>query len=402
MPTRVLKRGLLVKRTVSATFVRPWRNQLVLLRDDAIEWRNANKPDVTIGSLVLSAQTVAATSTERASALCVTADGVHLVLSAETDFERDAWLAAIRAALGALGEQPPMAPGAERRSYVDHEHNLPPEPATFTITVVVSSHHRLWLESHHLETEMTEALSSLVEAGPAEPLGFLAAHFSKRRKVVPPTKLVRLQAVVRGHLSRRAVRSRATRSDSMAHELLMETVARKQADGKGSKWFASLATIQHNTVMNAFPRELVRRHSFDTTFELSEVEQSERVHAEELNKEMLRLAETRQSYLRKSRSPFHSSRSFPSSSGSPAPEPARVVIDALREYQLAHLALAHSVVTLSNPYSDADFSDHVAGDSRWWKVGLHNHGPNGAELLGFFPCSRCGAQTCDPTTGGAI
>jgi hypothetical protein len=70
-------------------------------------------------------------------------------------------------------------------------------------------------------------------------------------------------------------------------------------------------------------------------------------------------------------------------------------------------AAAEGEVTLSNTYSGIDFARHAGGgdgggnsgrpwgsdgsateDSRWWKCGFHNHGPNGEEQLGFFPYQK--------------
>ena len=71
----------------------------------------------------------------------------------------------------------------------------------------------------------------------------------------------------------------------------------------------------------------------------------------------------------------------------------------LRYRQLRADTAGGGEVTLSNPYSDADFSSHEWGDDRWWKVGWHNHGPSGAELKGFFPYLKVsGSTTHSPPT----
>ena len=404
-----LKRGLLSKRAVSATFVKPWRTRLLVLRPGVIEWYHVKPQGAgALGSLALTAGSIVDISTERNSALSVTTDGVRLILSAETSAERDAWLRAIRDAVSSLQQAPPER---RRESYADDDAGGD-EPVTVTVQVVVPCRSLEWIASFNLEAELAEALSHVVSAAPPDPIAFLAAHFASRqtRPASSVHALTRLQAVVRGYLLRKRMDRHRRRSDSLAHDLLVQGVLRQRAasivqvharrrssigssedctgsprassSGEGStrptkkrvKWFASLQPILKDSSM-AGAIAALKDVSASTKMglEISQDEVAERTRGEELQKEMSRLADAHRTYARKMWRAFE------------AGAAEAIVVDTIRQYRWQRQQQAERVVTLSNPYAQVDFSGHLDGDSRWWKIGLHNHGPNGAELHGFFP-----------------
>jgi hypothetical protein len=240
-----------------------------------------------------------------------------------------------------------------------------------TLELALTEHESAWVHRHNLVPKITEALSQAANTGAENPLTFLAAYFADMARVLVSAgdmrAVVKLQRFARGYLSRKVL----AESDSRSHSILIAAAQRTRASsliqarvrrGSARKQFISLQTAIAQTTNTTFDSGLMSNE------QIAEITREEKV-----GKEMTRLAYEHSAQKRK--------QWFPTTEAGQV----EAVVEALRSFHTQRTQF-EGEVTLTNPYANADFSSHADhNDPRWWKVGLHNHGPNGQEQLGFFP-----------------
>ena len=228
-----------------------------------------------------------------------------------------------------------------------------------------------WVQKHGLGPKIAAALDRMTsDDGTDAPLAFLAAHFAELARAEGPcaahtTAAVRLQSATRGFL----VRTKEAESDRRTRNILV------------AAHFLSLQT--------AFQKE---EKNSSTHLSMAEDETVRMCESEDLEKEVTRIAAAHRAQ-RHHEMMVHSKQH----SGPLAALCLGALQSPVRQNRKTLSAAGDetAAVTLSNPFADADFKissssrTYVSGDDpRWWKVGLHNHGPRGEEQLGFFPYTK--------------
>ena len=257
-----------------------------------------------------------------------------------------------------------------------------------TVTLALTERAAELIAQHNLAPEIAAAADRAArkDVGEESPLEALAIALLGKGLPALCCRLqqravILLQRFARGHLIRNADAFHI--SDRRSHTILRDASRRRSASvllqaqvRRRSKQqsFISLQTALKTSSSSAFDNEALSRTSQDRiTLKEYVDKEMERLEAKHLSARSLEKSLKQQG-----------------SSGSTVIEAWASLLAHNKSFE------GQGEVTLSNPYEGVDFSNHAGGaDSRWWKVGLHNHGPNGEEQLGFFPYTKVACLLSD-------